>query len=115
MIGVPWFNDTLYGVASNNLNLGALTNTTVSWVRNDGSTQPTQAVSQNALTVVGGNGAFGNGRSYAITGDGSYFHAAQQADNDGTEVTSFLPERLLSQTYRGLQWCRGWILLQWFR
>ncbi len=100
MIGIPWFNDTLYGVASNNLNMAALTNTTVSWVRNDGVTQPVQAISQNAMTVVGGNGAYGNGRSYAITGNGTYYHAAQQADNDATETTSFLPQRLLSETYR---------------
>lgn len=99
MIGVPWFGDTLYGVASNNLNLGAFSPSTVSWVRSDGASNGAQAIATNALTALGGNGAFGNGRAYAIDGT-TYFHAAQQADNDGTEVTSFLPTRLLNRTYR---------------
>ncbi len=99
MIGVPWFGDMLYGVASNNLNLGALAPTTVSWVASNGSSNAADPVAIDSLNVVGGNGAFGNGRAYAVSGP-DYFHAAQQADNDGTEVTSFLPRRLLGETFR---------------
>lgn len=99
MIGVPWFGDTLYGVASQNLNFGAIVPTSVSYIRHDGVAVGAQSVATSALTVVGGNGSYGNGRAVAASGS-TYFHAAQQADRDGTEVTSFLPERVLGQTYR---------------
>jgi len=99
LVGVPWYGDTLYGVASTRLTLAAPAPTTVSWIRDNGGANPAQPIATNTLTFVAGNGALGNGAAYAITG-GTYFAAAQQADGNGRESSAFLPERLLSATYR---------------
>ncbi len=100
MLGIPWYNDTLYGVASTRLEMGAIADTTVSWVSHDGGSNAAQAVPRSARTRINGNGSYGDGRAYAITGTGASFHAIQQADGDGNESTSFFPQRLLAQTYR---------------
>ncbi len=99
MIGVPWFGDTLFGVPSRVMNLGAFVPTTVSWMSSDGSSNPAQAIAINTLTTVSPFGAFGDSHAVAVSGP-DYFHVAQQADSDATEVTSFIPERLLGQTFR---------------
>ncbi len=98
-IGVPWFGDDLVGVASQNLNLGALVPTTVAWRRSDGVSNASQPVDISVMQVIGSNGQYGNGRAYVIE-SADYVAAGQQADRDGTEMTSFLPRRLLSTVLR---------------
>ncbi len=97
--GVPWFGDTLYGVASEQLYVGSDTFQNVSWVRQGGATG-TFAIGPDDTDIVSGNGpGRGNGLAYALTGS-SRFAAIQQRDDNGTESTSFLPARLLSRTFR---------------
>lgn len=97
-IGVPWFGDTMFGVGSTRFQAGTTADTTVSWFDSTGASG-TDTVTTSTLWRQTGNGSYGSGPAHAIS-SANYFVAWQQADSNGTEVTSFLPERLLAQTYR---------------
>ncbi len=97
-IGVPWFGDTLYGVGSTLFQAGTTADTAVTWLDSSGASG-TATVTTSTLWRRTGGGSYGSGPAHAISG-ANYFVAWQQADSNGTEVTSFLPERLLARTYR---------------
>lgn len=96
--GVPWFGDDLVGVASQFLKAGSPTSGSVLYESSIG-VSASLALSPAGVTTIGANGSRGNGRGYRLSG-GSQFHVIQQADDNGFESTSFLPRRLLSQTFR---------------
>lgn len=97
-IGVPWFGDTLYGIGSTRFQAGTTADTAVTWLDSSGA-GGTATVTTSTLWRRTGGGSYGSGPAHAISSP-NYFVAWQQADSNGTEVTSFLPERLLARTYR---------------
>ncbi len=98
--GIPWFGDDLYGVASENFHIGSLTATTVTHTNQNGVTGTVGIPTASLYTIAGNGPGRGNGIAYRIEPGATKIAAIQQRDDNGVESTSFLPERLLSQTYR---------------
>lgn len=98
-IGVPWYGDDLYGVGSADANVAAAAAAAISYQLHDGTGNAAVSVGPDSMFVITGNGGGGNGRATRLSSTGRVA-AIQQDDGTGTESSSFLPERLLGQTYR---------------
>lgn len=98
--GVPWFGDDLYGVASENFHIGSPSATTANHFRHTGVSGAINIPTNSLFAITGNGSGRGNGVAYRVEPTGGRVAAIQQRDDNGVESTMFLPERLLSQTYR---------------
>ncbi len=96
---VPWFGDTLYGVRSRWIFVGAIGSATVQMEGSDGTSFTDTVTDTDTSSVVDGSDFYGNGTAFSFSSDGAPISAYQYADGNGSEITAALPERLLAQTW----------------
>jgi|GEM_PF-6634058 len=96
----PFFpGDDIYGVRSRNSQYGFENTSSVTLFRSDGSTQTVTGAAGTAQTIGEPTDLDGNGTAIRMTNMGGPTGGLQQADRDGYESTSYIPERLLESEY----------------
>lgn len=98
-LAVPWFDETVYGVRSRWILIGATEATNVALEGSNGQslTLPVSDLAE-ALTSDATD-ARGNGTAFSLTSAGPQISAYQYADQNGGETTAFLPLSLLSTRF----------------
>lgn len=96
----PFFGDDIYGVRSRGTWLGVLNGgTSFDVYRSDGTQQSFTLAAGGISQIYDGADLDGNGTAVRITNMTGPTGGLQQADRDGWDSTSYLPERLLESSY----------------
>jgi len=97
----PFFGDDIYGVRSRFTNIGVFSGpASLDIYRSDGTFQSLVNLAAGSETTISDAADIdGNGTAERFTNMSGFTGGMQQADRNGNESTSYLPERLLENRY----------------